>query len=164
MSVESEITRINGAVTEQTALIQEITDILEGKAGGGGSNTVFKIDEIYYAGTFELYSGVALHTEKADIMLSVNENYITDTQQFEEYKNIPFVDFEPFEIDITKDYPLPLAGDNIYKHYHGFAPFLWQCFLLCKKRREGEKTKHEQSKQRFKHKCKCRGVYTAPTT
>ncbi len=34
MSVQSEITRINNAVTEQTALIQEITDILEGKAGG----------------------------------------------------------------------------------------------------------------------------------
>lgn len=31
MGVESEITRINGAVTEQTALIQEISGILDGK-------------------------------------------------------------------------------------------------------------------------------------
>lgn len=35
MSVQGEITRINNAVSEQTALIQEISDVLDGKATGG---------------------------------------------------------------------------------------------------------------------------------
>lgn len=108
MSVQSELERINNTVMEQTALIQEISGILDGKVGGGGSNTVFKIDEIYYVGTFEIDTGNEIEYV-ADIggIFGLNEAIVFDIIHAEEYKNSPFVlsenGYEPFEIDITKD-------------------------------------------------------------
>ena len=37
MSVQSEIARINGVVSEQNSLIQQIKTALEGKAAGGSN-------------------------------------------------------------------------------------------------------------------------------
>lgn len=109
MSVQSELERINNTVMEQTALIKEISDILDTKASGGGSsNTVFQIDEIYYAGTFEIDTGNEIEYV-ADIegMFSLNEAMVFDISFAEEYGNSPFVlsenGYEPFKIDITKD-------------------------------------------------------------
>ena len=93
MSVESEITRINGAVTEQTALIQEITDILEGKAGGGGSETSFKISKI----RFWLEGPVGVGVEPPKINITLNDKEVLNTM-------VGFGDYDvDFVFDLSKD-------------------------------------------------------------
>lgn len=58
MSVQTQINRIGGEVSEQTALIAQIKEALEGKAAGGGVDPVIEPLEVSENGTYTTPNGV----------------------------------------------------------------------------------------------------------